>query len=161
MNATWVASVAEALRARGWQLTTAESCTGGLIAAACTDMPGSSRWFDRGAVTYSNAAKHDMLGVPMALIEAHGAVSESVALAMAQGALARSQAQIAVAVTGIAGPDGGSPDKPVGTVWVAWATAEGAWARRCAFTGGRSAVRQATLREALAGVCALAQGLGL
>ena len=101
------------LLTHGWMLATAESCTGGMIAAACTDLAGSSQWFERGFVTYSNAAKTEMLGVPAALIEAHGAVSEPVARAMATGAVARSHAQVAVAVTGVAGPTGGSAEKPV------------------------------------------------
>jgi len=145
-----LARLADALRARGWMLATAESCTGGLIAAACTDLAGSSDWFERGFVTYSNAAKHELLGVEEALIRAQGAVSEAVALAMAAGALARSRAQLAVAVTGIAGPGGGSAEKPVGTVWLATAAQGGAaQARCCRFAGDRRAVRQATVREAL------------
>ena len=116
-----VAALGDTLRQRGWMLATAESCTGGLIAAACTALAGSSDWFERGFVTYSNEAKHELLGVPEALITAHGAVSAEVACAMAAGALAHSRAQIAVAVTGIAGPAGASPGKPVGTVWLALA----------------------------------------
>ena len=145
--------LADALRARDWMLATAESCTGGLIAAACTDLAGSSDWFERGFVTYSNAAKHELLGVDEALIGTHGALSEPVALAMAQGALARSRAQLAVAVTGIAGPAGGTPDKPVGTVWIAWAV-QGAPAHAVChhFDGDRAQVREATVRDALAGV---------
>ncbi|HEY9067754.1 MAG TPA: nicotinamide-nucleotide amidohydrolase family protein, partial [Burkholderiaceae bacterium] len=108
----------DALRRAGLTIASAESCTGGLIAAACTGIAGSSDWFERGFVTYSNEAKTESLGVPAALIAAHGAVSDAVARAMAEGALAHSRAQIAVAVTGIAGPGGGSPGKPVGTVWM-------------------------------------------
>ena len=104
------------LRARGWRLASVESCTGGLIAAACTSVAGSSDWFERGFVTYSNVSKSEMLGVPFWLIERHGAVSEDVARAMAGGALTHSRASVAVAVTGIAGPDGGTEDKPVGLV---------------------------------------------
>jgi len=144
--------LATALKARGQMLVTAESCTGGLIAAACTELSGSSDWFERGFVTYSNAAKHEQLGVPLALIEAHGAVSEPVARAMATGALAHAHAQWAVAVTGVAGPTGGSADKPVGTVWLAWATPQGVFAQRQCFGGDRSAVRQATVQRALAGL---------
>ncbi len=145
-----VAVLADALRERGWSLATAESCTGGLIAAACTDLAGSSDWFERGFVTYSNAAKHDLLGVDEALIRAHGAVSEPVALAMAAGALARSRAQLAVAVTGVAGPGGGSEEKPVGTVWIATASQDGAAQASCfLFAGDRHAVREAAVREAL------------
>ena len=141
-----------------WFLTTAESCTGGLIAASCTDLAGSSAWFDRGFVTYSNEAKTDMLGVPAALIAAHGAVSEPVARAMAIGALQRSRAHLAVAVTGVAGPSGGSADKPVGTVWLAWAhngiqgTEPSVRTERQVFAGDRAAVRQATVRAALTGL---------
>jgi nicotinamide-nucleotide amidase len=152
---TLVDNLAVQLRARGWMLATAESCTGGLIAGACTEISGSSDWFDRGFVTYSNAAKTEMLGVPATLIQAHGAVSEAVACAMAAGALARSQAQCAVAVTGVAGPTGGSADKPVGTVWLAWATPSGqVEAKRHLFSGDRAAVRQATVAQALSGLLA-------
>ena len=142
--------LADALRARGWMLATAESCTGGLIAAACTALAGSSDWFERGFVTYSNEAKHDLLGVDEVLIRVHGAVSEPVALAMAAGALVRSRAQLAVAVTGIAGPGGGSADKPVGTVWIATAVQGGAAQAQCfRFAGDRRAVREAAVGRAL------------
>lgn len=144
-----VRALADALRRRGWRLATAESCTGGLIAAACTAVPGSSDWFDRGFVTYSNAAKTAQLGVPAALIEAHGAVSEPVARAMAEGALAQSAAELAVAVTGIAGPGGAVPGKPVGTVWLAWGRAGAIQAERLQLAGDRSAVREATVARAL------------
>lgn len=148
-----VTQLAQALTGRGWMMTTAESCTGGLIAGACTELAGSSLWFDRGVVTYSNEAKVDLLGVPAELIAQHGAVSEPVAMAMAQGALAKSKAQIAVAVTGVAGPGGGSPDKPVGTVWLAWACHDGlVQAEHHVFGGDRAAVRSATVRCALQGV---------
>ncbi|MBP6252226.1 MAG: CinA family protein, partial [Rubrivivax sp.] len=113
-----VFALGDALRARGWRMAAAESCTGGAIAAACTTLAGSSDWFERGVVSYSNAAKVDLLGVDPALIAAQGAVSESVARAMAEGLLARAPVQLAVAVTGIAGPGGGVPGKPVGTVWL-------------------------------------------
>lgn len=150
---TLVGQLAQALTDRGWMMTTAESCTGGLIAAACTELAGSSVWFDRGVVTYSNEAKVGLLGVPAPLIAQHGAVSEAVAKAMAQGALAHSKAQIAVAVTGVAGPGGGSPDKPVGTVWLAWALSSGlVQAERQVFGGDRAAVRSATVLCALRGV---------
>lgn len=149
-----VGDVAARLQARGWRLATAESCTGGLIAAACTELAGSSLWFERGVVSYSNEAKTALLDVAPALIEAHGAVSEPVALAMAQGLLARSQADVVVAVTGVAGPTGGSTLKPVGTVWFAWATAAGAHAEVRVFPGDRAAVRGSTVRHALAGVLA-------
>lgn len=144
--------VARLLQARNRMLSTAESCTGGMIAAACTELPGSSLWFERGFVSYSNAAKTDLLGVPADLIAAHGAVSEAVARAMALGALSRSQAQVAVAVTGVAGPSGGSPDKPVGTVWLAWAMDGQVQAERRQFSGDRRAVRQATVEYALRGL---------
>ena len=140
----------DALRARQLTLASAESCTGGLIAAICTMLAGSSDWFDAGFVTYSNTAKSTQLGVPPALIEAHGAVSEEVACAMAEGALARSQAAVAVAVTGIAGPAGGSPAKPVGTVWLAWMRRGGPLhSERLQLMGDRAAVRMQTARHAL------------
>ncbi len=141
--------LAQQLLARSWMMATAESCTGGLIAAACTDLAGSSAWFERGLVTYSNEAKTELLGVPAELIAQHGAVSEAVARAMATGALAHSRAQVAVAVTGVAGPGGGSASKPVGTVWLAWATPQGLWSERQVFAGDRAAVRQATVDHAL------------
>lgn len=151
-----VAALADALRGRQWRLATAESCTGGLIAAACTAIAGSSDWFDRGFVTYSNDAKAGMLGVDPGLIQAHGAVSEPVALAMAQGALTHSAAQWAVAVTGIAGPGGGVPGKPVGTVWLAWAGPNLARpeAQLFRFDGDRAGVRAQTVEKALEGLLA-------
>ena len=145
-----VAALGDALRARGWTLAAAESCTGGLIAAACTAVAGSSDWFERGFVTYSNAAKTELLGVPAALIDAHGAVSAEVARAMAEGALAHSRADLAVATTGIAGPGGATPGKPVGTVWLALARrGEAAHAERLQLDGDRAAVRAQTVRLAL------------
>ena len=144
-----VGLLADQLRARGWRMAAAESCTGGLIAAACTSLAGSSDWFERGFVTYSNEAKAELLGVDPALIQSHGAVSEEVARAMAAGALQRAPVQLAVAVTGIAGPGGAVPGKPVGTVWLAWATAKGVQAERLQLAGGRDAVRGATVRAAL------------
>ena len=146
---TRVQALAEALRRRGWHLATAESCTGGLIAAACTQLAGSSDWFERGFVSYSNAAKTELLGVPMTLIESHGAVSEAVARAMVQGALQRAPVELAVSVTGIAGPGGAVPGKPVGTVWLAWGTAAGVQAERLQLGGDRDAVRHATVQAAL------------
>jgi len=130
-------------------LATAESCTGGMIAAACTDLAGASDWFERGFVTYSNAAKIEMLGVPAALIEQEGAVSEAVARAMADGALAHSRAHVSLAVTGVAGPTGGSDAKPVGTVWFAWCVGGETHSEMQHFAGDRAAVRTATLRYAL------------
>ena len=147
-----VSQLAALLRLRGLMLATAESCTGGLIAAACTEISGSSDWFERGFVTYSNAAKTELLDVPATMIDTHGAVSEAVACAMASGALARSRAACAVAVTGVAGPTGGSADKPVGTVWLAWATPQGVQAEHHRFPGDRAAVRLATVQRALAGL---------
>jgi nicotinamide-nucleotide amidase len=145
-----VLALGDALRARGERLVAAESCTGGLIAAACTSVAGSSDWFERGFVTYSNAAKTDCLGVPAALIAAHGAVSEPVVRAMAEGALTRSPADWAVAVTGIAGPTGAVPGKPVGTVWLALARrGQPATARRLQLDGDRSTVREQTTTIAL------------
>ncbi|MBT9465812.1 CinA family protein [Hydrogenophaga sp.] len=144
--------LARELKGRTLMMATAESCTGGLIAGACTDLSGSSDWFERGFVSYSNAAKTSMLGVPAALIAQHGAVSEPVARAMAVGALAHSAAQVAVAVTGVAGPTGGSADKPVGTVWFGWATPAGTFTEHQRFDGDRAAVRAATVRHALAGL---------
>ena len=137
------------LRAHGIKLATAESCTGGLIAAALTEIAGSSDVVDRGFVTYSNAAKTDLLGVSAAMIAAHGAVSEEVASSMAAGALARSDASVAVSVTGVAGPGGGSAGKPVGTVWFGLAV-QGApvWTERKVFPGYRSAIRGATVLHA-------------
>ena len=149
-----VRALGDALRRRGWRLATAESCTGGLIAAACTTVAGSSDWFERGFVSYSNAAKTQMLGVDAALIAAHGAVSEPVARAMAEGAAARAGVELAVAVTGIAGPGGATPGKPVGTVWLALAQRDAAGAlalraERLQLGGDRAAVRERTLRAAL------------
>jgi len=165
-----VADLAASLLARGWRMASAESCTGGLIAGACTELAGSSDWFDRGVVSYSNAAKTSLLGVPAALIEAHGAVSDAVARAMAQGALtvacAGAPVQLAVAVTGVAGPGGGSAAKPVGTVWLAWAW-RGTDGRLHTdallqhFAGDRHAVRQATVACALQGLLVRARSAAL
>ncbi len=145
------ADVLDRLRRRGMMAATAESCTGGLIAAALTAVAGSSDVLDRGFVTYSNAAKAEMLGVDPALILAHGAVSAPVAAAMAEGALHRSQAAVAVAVTGVAGPGGGTPGKPVGTVWFGLAVrGEAVLTEVQVFPGDRSGVREATVQRALA-----------
>lgn len=149
MNSLHTQALAERLRQRQWRLASAESCTGGLIAAACTELAGSSDWFERGFVTYSNAAKTELLGVPAELIVAHGAVSEAVAQAMARGALAHAHAEVALAVTGIAGPSGGSADKPVGTVWFGWALPDRVWSECQRFDGDRAAVRQASVGHAL------------
>ena len=144
--------LASTLLARGWMVATAESCTGGMIAARCTDLSGSSKWFERGFVTYSNAAKSELLGVPAELITQHGAVSEPVARAMADGAVRHAHAQVSVAVTGIAGPAGGSADKPVGTVWFAWCVNEQLSSERRVFAGDRAAIREATVAHALQGL---------
>ena len=140
------------LLAKGHMMATAESCTGGMIAAACTDLAGSSAWFERGFVSYSNESKTELLGVPAALIAEHGAVSEPVVRAMAEGALRHARAHIAVAVTGVAGPGGGSTDKPVGSVWFGWATATGVKTQLRHFEGDRQQVRQATVQHALQGL---------
>lgn len=151
---TTLATLAGArLKARGLRLACAESCTGGWIAMAVTAIAGSSDWFDRGFVTYSNQAKEEMLGVAPATLEAHGAVSEATAREMVQGAIANSRAQVAVAVTGIAGPGGGSEAKPVGTVCIAWAGPDGR--KRCEtrhFEGDREQVRRKTVIAALQGI---------
>ncbi|WP_251359961.1 CinA family protein [Kangiella sp. TOML190] len=142
---------AQKLVDKGLIIVTAESCTGGMISAACTDIAGSSQWFDRAFITYSNQAKHEMLGVPMELIEAAGAVSMDVVKSMAKGAYNRAGKgkRIAIAVSGIAGPDGGSGDKPVGTVWFGFAHALGAGAHKLVFDGNRAQVRQQTVIKAL------------
>ena len=155
-----VEQLAQALLQRGWSLVTAESCTGGLISAACTELAGSSQWFERGFVTYTNDAKHESLGVDAALIARVGAVSEPVAQAMALGALRHAKAQVSLAVTGVAGPTGGSASRPVGTVCFAWALpsdsgptlgADTAWVKteRQHFDGDRAQVRHATVQHAL------------
>ena len=145
-----VRSLAMALRGAGLKLATAESCTGGLIAAACTAVAGSSDWFERGFVTYSNEAKSELLGVDAALLAAHGAVSSEVAKAMAEGALAHSRADLAVAVTGIAGPGGASEGKRVGTVWLAVARRGDAMqVERLQFCGDRASIREQTVQHAL------------
>ena len=144
-----VEQLANLLLKKGLRLATAESCTGGLIAGACTDLAGSSNWFERGFVTYSNDAKTEMLGVDAALLKRRGAVSEQVAQVMAQGALTHSHAQVAVAVTGVAGPTGGSRAKPVGTVWLSFAVPGQLLTEQQHFAGDRAAVRAATVRHAL------------
>lgn len=137
------------LKAKGWMLATAESCTGGLIAARITEVAGSSAYFDRGFITYSNDAKTRQLSVPVALIDDFGAVSKEVAEAMAQGTLEHSGADIAVSVTGIAGPSGGTPEKPVGLVYIAVATWDGAKVHEHRFSGDRAAIRAQTVAHAL------------
>jgi nicotinamide-nucleotide amidase len=154
--AAMIAELAEKLLAGGRRLVTAESCTGGWIAKACTDLPGSSQWFLGGAVTYSDHLKVALLGVRRETLAAHGAVSEPVVREMARGALERLGGEEAVAVSGIAGPDGGTPEKPVGTVWIAWARRRGQGIEERAvlerFPGDRAAVRRAAVRRAIAGL---------
>lgn len=145
--------VGEALRARGMMLATAESCTGGWVSEAVTMVPGSSEWFERGFVTYTYISKREMLGVRSDTLGAHGAVSEPTVREMAAGALARSHAQAAIAVSGTAGPGGGTPEKPVGTVCFAWAQAgvePVSETRR--FDGDRESVRRQAVEHALAGL---------
>jgi nicotinamide-nucleotide amidase len=141
------------LHAHAWRMACAESCTGGWLAKVITDISGSSQWFERGFVTYSNASKVDMLGVSEAILQLHGAVSLATATAMANGALHYSQADISVAITGIAGPGGGTLDKPVGTVWFAWARRDGKLDTvQQLFTGDRNSIRQQAVQTALAGL---------
>ena len=144
-----VRALAARLLEQGRRLATAESCTGGWIAKCCTDQPGSSAWFERGFVTYSDAAKHDALGVDAQVLQFAGAVSEAVARQMASGALTHSAADAALAVTGIAGPDGGSEEKPVGTVWFAWDVAGTVESECVVFAGDRDAVRRQAVAHAL------------
>jgi len=145
--------VGEALSSRGWMLVTAESCTGGWVAQAVTAIAGSSGWFERGFVTYSNIAKQELLGVQQSDLDTHGAVSDAVVRQMAIGALARGHGHISVAVSGIAGPGGALPGKPVGTVWLAWATATGQLrSQQEQFEGDRAEIRRRAVNAALAGV---------
>ncbi|HEY5646518.1 MAG TPA: CinA family protein [Pseudomonadales bacterium] len=151
--------VGSALLDRGWRLVSAESCTGGLLAARLTEMPGSSNWFEGAFVTYRLSAKTAMVGVPKTLLDRHGAVSEPTARAMAEGALAHSDADVSVAITGVAGPDGGDVLAPVGTVWFAWAVRENGI--RCVQTaehhlaGSRQVVREQAVEVALRGILEL------
>ena len=143
----------QVLLSHNLRCTVAESCTGGSLAAAITDIPGSSQWFDRGFVTYSNESKQQMLDVPAQMISSQGAVSEAVVRSMAEGALATSRADVSVAISGIAGPDGGSVDKPVGMVWIAWAFSSQATNAKCYFfTGERLVIRQQAVQVALEGL---------
>jgi nicotinamide-nucleotide amidase len=154
------ANVGEALKAQGLMLATAESCTGGWIAQACTAVPGSSNWFERGFVTYTYISKREMLGVSQETLGTHGAVSEQTVREMVLGALANSHAQVAVSVSGTAGPTGGTPEKPVGTVCFAWGVKNGepkSAIKR--FNGDREAVRRQAVRFALEGVLALLPGM--
>lgn len=143
----------DTLHALQWQLAVAESCTGGWLAKVITDISGSSQWFDRGFVTYSNISKTDMLGVSEAILQLHGAVSLATATAMANGALQYSRADLTVAITGIAGPGGGTLEKPVGTVWFAWARRDGKLeTAQHVFTGDRIAIRRQAVCTALEGL---------
>ena len=148
-----VDELAARLSGNGWKLATAESCTGGWIAKCCTDLAGSSAWFERGFVSYSNEAKMELLGVDSATLQSEGAVSEAVALQMAEGARRNSGVDLAVAVTGVAGPDGGTEDKPVGTVWFGWMVKGGeSEAEVVQFPGDRDAIRRQTVVHALRGL---------
>jgi nicotinamide-nucleotide amidase len=146
--------VGERLKSNAAVLATAESCTGGWVAQSVTAVAGSSAWFDRGFVTYSNDAKREMLGVSAETLARHGAVSEETACEMARGALERSAATLAVAITGVAGPGGGSAEKPVGTVCFGWASAAGVTSETCRFAGDRESVRRLSVIRALEGVLA-------
>jgi nicotinamide-nucleotide amidase len=146
----------EKLLARGWMLATAESCTGGWAGQLLTSLPGSSQWYERGFITYANAAKIEMLGVPAELIATQGAVSEDTASAMAAGALAHSHAQAALAISGIAGPGGGTPQKPVGLVCYGWALADGTvMSSTCRLDGDREEIRSRAVAAALRGLIEL------
>jgi nicotinamide-nucleotide amidase len=140
------------LKERAWFLATAESCTGGLIACELTNVSGSSEWYAGGVVAYANRIKEDLLGVPGPVLQRHGAVSQEVVLAMARGAAERFGTQCAVAVSGIAGPSGGTPDKPVGTVWIGWAVNGETFAERFLFQGDRLSVKRQSTMEALRGM---------
>ena len=157
-------SLGAELSRRGLTLATAESCTGGWIAKTLTDVAGSSGWFEYGFVTYSNRAKQDLLGVAGDTLRQHGAVSDPTVAEMARGALIRSGANVALAVSGVAGPDGGSPEKPVGTVWIAWAWADAAGTHgrthEARFDGDRASVRRQSVTAALVGVLTLLPSLG-
>src|SRR6266566_6346548 len=145
--------VGEALKQRSLTLTIAESCTGGWVAQTVTSVPGSSDWFDRGFVTYTDLSKHELLGVTLETLSRHGAVSEQTARAMAEGALVFSHAQVALAVTGIAGPAGGTAAKPVGSVWVAWALINrDTISISHVFTGNREAIRRQAVTAAIEGL---------
>ncbi|MFU2210620.1 CinA family protein [Solidesulfovibrio sp. C21] len=146
-----------ALTGRGWMLGCAESCTGGLLSSVLTDTSGSSVWFAGAVVSYTNDIKRDVLGVPQEILDTLGAVSRETVLAMARGARGVLKADVGVAISGIAGPSGGTPQKPVGTVWIAWQSPDAVSAQHFQFTGDRQAVRQQAVREAMLGVLALAE----
>ncbi|WP_310446409.1 CinA family protein [Thiobacillus sp.] len=148
-----------ALHARGWMVATAESCTGGWVGQLLTAIPGSSAWYERGFITYANAAKQEMLGVPAATLESYGAVSEETASAMAAGALNHSHAQASLAISGIAGPGGGTPQKPVGLVCYGWALADGTvMSSTCRLDGDREEIRSRAVAAALRGLLELIGG---
>ncbi|MBG0790678.1 MAG: CinA family protein [Desulfovibrionaceae bacterium] len=147
-----VAELGECLRVENNVLATAESCTGGLLASTLTDTPGSSEWFAGSVVAYSNEVKAGLLGVPREVLDEHGAVSEPVVRAMAEGVLKAVGAQVSVAISGIAGPGGGTPEKPVGTVWMAWAWPGGSRARRYDFSGTRTQVKEQSVMTAVNGL---------
>ncbi|CCH48962.1 CinA family protein [Pseudodesulfovibrio piezophilus] len=147
-----VSELGESLRVEKNMLATAESCTGGLIASTLTDVSGSSQWFAGSVVAYSNEVKKTLLGVKQAVLDEHGAVSEAVVLAMAEGVLKTVGADVSVAVSGVAGPTGGSPEKPVGTVWIAWAWPGGARAKLCNFSGDRAHIKEQTVMAAINGL---------
>ena len=156
MNATDLTkTLAQILLSRNWTVSLAESCTGGLVCATLTELAGSSEWFERGYITYSNEAKTECLDVPAQLIETHGAVSEQVAKAMAEGARINSGGNVAISITGVAGPSGGSAEKPVGTVCFGWATENQTLTRTMRFDGDRQMVRQQAAEFALAELIAL------
>ena len=156
---TQLLQLADGLQARGWKLITAESCTGGGVATRLTELAGSSAWLEGGFVTYSNEMKQQALGVPSALIDQYGAVSQQCVEAMACGALSHSPAQISVAISGVAGPAGGSDEKPVGTVWIAWATLERNKKSECfRFDGDRKAVRDQAVEQAINGLLEMING---
>ena len=159
MNEGLVARLGDAVRARGWRLATAESCTGGLLAAACTSVAGSSDWFERGVVTYSNAAKTELLGVPSSVLQRHGAVSSETVQVMADGMQALARVELALSITGIAGPGGESPGKPVGTVWFGLAMRGRSTSTELQqFDGDRAAVRGQAVRHALLKLIEAAEG---
>jgi len=148
-------TLAQMLLSRNWTVSLAESCTGGLVSATLTELAGSSEWFERGYITYSNEAKTECLDVPVELIESHGAVSEPVAKAMAEGARINSGSNVAISITGVAGPSGGSAEKPVGTVCFGWATENQAHTKTMKFVGDRQMIRQQATEFALAELIAL------
>jgi len=152
-----VSELGECLRVNGNMLATAESCTGGLLANTLTDVPGSSGWYAGSVVAYANKVKANVLSVPQDILDAHGAVSEPVVLAMAQNVLKVIGAEVSVAISGIAGPTGGTPDKPVGTVWMAWAWPDGSRARLYNFSGDRAAIKDQAVMAAINGLLSVAR----